>query len=58
MMEHFFLYVPYFRGPPPKKAMMLVYTEANTVSKNKTRCYEARMQNLKHMELESSQERN
>lgn len=58
MMEHFVLYVPYFRGPPPKKAMMLVSTEVNTVSKNKTRCYEARMQNLKHMELESSQERN
>lgn len=52
------MYVPYFRGPPPKKAMMLVSTEVNTVSKNKTRCYEAKMQSFKHMELESSQERN
>lgn len=52
------MYVAYSRGPPPKKDMMLVYTEVNTVSKNKTRCNEVKMQNFKRMELESSQERN
>lgn len=55
MIEYFLLYVPCFRGTPAKKEMMLVYREINTVSKNKIRCYKAKMKNFKHMELELSQ---
>lgn len=55
MVEYFVLYVPYFRGTPAKKEMMLVYAEVNTVSKNKTRCYKVKTQNFKHMELEIGQ---
>lgn len=33
-----------------KKETMWEYTEVNTVSKNKTRCYKVKLQDFKHIE--------